>query len=69
MIQKYGSTKILTDRVKMCQLYQNIFSNYKNYCWQLIEVNASYGCTDSFKQGLELESELEFYKTSEDFSE
>ena len=39
----------------------------------MIEVNASYGCTDAFfysskKPGLELESEWEFYKIL-DFSE
>ena len=40
----------------------------------LIEVNGSYGCTDSFfpsskKTWLELETELEFYEILADFSE
>ena len=39
-----------------------------------IEVNASYGCTDSFflsskKPGPELKSELKFYKILADFPE
>ena len=40
----------------------------------MIEVNGSYGCTDSFfpsskKTWLELETELEFYEILADFSE